>query len=63
MAELYGKATGCRGGRGGSMHLADLSIGFLGGNGIVGAGLGVAMGASLAAQVRSHRPGRGRHLR
>jgi TPP-dependent pyruvate/acetoin dehydrogenase alpha subunit len=53
MAELYGKATGCRGGRGGSMHLADKSLGFLGGNGIVGAGLGVAMGASLAAQVRS----------
>ncbi len=52
MAELYGKATGCSGGRGGSMHLADLSLGFLGGNGIVGAGLGVAMGASLAAQVR-----------
>jgi TPP-dependent pyruvate/acetoin dehydrogenase alpha subunit len=52
MAELYGKATGCRGGRGGSMHLADLSIGFLGGNGIVGAGLGIAMGASLASQLR-----------
>ena len=53
MAELYGKATGCRGGRGGSMHLADQSLGFLGGNGIVGAGLGVAMGAALGAQVRS----------
>jgi TPP-dependent pyruvate/acetoin dehydrogenase alpha subunit len=52
MAELFGKATGCRGGRGGSMHLADLSIGFLGGNGIVGAGVGIAMGASLGARLR-----------
>jgi TPP-dependent pyruvate/acetoin dehydrogenase alpha subunit len=52
MAELFGKATGCRGGRGGSMHLADMSIGFLGGNGIVGAGLGIAMGASLGSRLR-----------
>ena len=52
MAELFGKATGCRGGRGGSMHLADLSIGFLGGNGIVGAAVGIAMGAALASQMR-----------
>ena len=52
MAELFGKATGCRGGRGGSMHLSDSSVGFLGGNGIVGAGLGIAMGASLASKMR-----------
>ena len=52
MAELYGKATGCRGGRGGSMHLADPSVGFLGGNGIVGAGLGIAMGAALGSHLR-----------
>lgn len=52
MAELYGRATGCNGGRGGSMHLSDLSHGYLGGNGIVGAGVGLAMGAALAAQVR-----------
>jgi pyruvate dehydrogenase E1 component alpha subunit len=52
MAELFGKATGCRGGRGGSMHLADLSLGFLGGNGIVGAGLGIAMGAALGSHLR-----------
>ncbi len=53
MAELFGKATGCRGGRGGTMHLVDLSIGFLGGNGIVGAAAGVAMGAALGARLRS----------
>jgi TPP-dependent pyruvate/acetoin dehydrogenase alpha subunit len=52
MAELYGKATGGRGGRAGHMHLADFSIGLYGSNGIVGGGLGIAMGASLAAKMR-----------
>jgi pyruvate dehydrogenase E1 component alpha subunit len=52
MAELFGRATGIRGGRGGTMHLGDMALGFLGGNGIVGAGVGVAMGAALAAQLR-----------
>jgi TPP-dependent pyruvate/acetoin dehydrogenase alpha subunit len=52
MAELYGKADGCTGGRGGSMHLVDLSRGFLGSNGIVGAGLGLAMGTSLGMQMQ-----------
>ena len=52
MAELFGRATGCAGGRGGTMHLADFSLGYYGGNGIVGAGLGLAMGAALAAQLR-----------
>jgi pyruvate dehydrogenase E1 component alpha subunit len=52
MAELYGKATGCLGGRGGHMHLADFSLGLFGSNGIVGAGLGIAMGAALATQMR-----------
>jgi TPP-dependent pyruvate/acetoin dehydrogenase alpha subunit len=55
MAELWGKADGCTGGRGGSMHLVDLSRGFLGSNGIVGAGLGLAMGTSLAMKMQ-HRP-------
>jgi TPP-dependent pyruvate/acetoin dehydrogenase alpha subunit len=52
MAELYGKADGCTGGRGGSMHLVDKSRNFLGSNGIVGAGLGIAMGAALAMHLQ-----------
>lgn len=51
MAELLGRTTGVVGGRGGSMHLADASIGYLGGNGIVGAGLGLAVGAALSAKL------------
>ena len=49
MAELYGKVTGTCGGRGGSMHIADFSLGMLGANGIVGGGFGLAAGAALAA--------------
>lgn len=49
MAELYGKATGACRGRGGSMHVADFSLGMLGANGIVAGGLGIAAGAALAA--------------
>lgn len=52
MAELHGKATGSNGGRGGSMHVADLARGFIGSNGIVGAGVGLAMGAALGFKVR-----------
>jgi TPP-dependent pyruvate/acetoin dehydrogenase alpha subunit len=52
MAELYGKATGVSGGRGGSMHLADFSIGFIGTNGIVGASVGLALGDAFAAHHR-----------
>lgn len=55
MAELFGKANGVVGGRGGSMHLADVKHGFLGGNGIVGAGVGIAMGAALAAKLKGDR--------
>jgi TPP-dependent pyruvate/acetoin dehydrogenase alpha subunit len=50
MAELFGRATGTCRGRGGSMHIADASIGILGANGIVAAGLPLAVGAGLAAQ-------------
>lgn len=50
MAELYGKATGCCKGKGGSMHVADFSVGMLGANGIVGGGFGLAVGAALAAR-------------
>lgn len=49
MAELYGKVTGTCKGRGGSMHIADFSLGMLGANGIVGGGFGLADGAALAA--------------
>ena len=52
MAELLGKATGVCGGKGGSMHLADFSVGSLGESGIVGSAIPVATGAALAAQVK-----------
>ena len=51
MAELLGKSNGYCKGKGGSMHIADFSIGMLGANGIVGAGLPIATGAALAAQM------------
>jgi pyruvate dehydrogenase E1 component alpha subunit len=52
MAELWGKETGCNGGRGGSMHMFAPEYGFMGTNGIVGAGIPLAAGAALAAQLR-----------
>lgn len=52
MAELYGKATGYCKGKGGSMHIADINLGHLGANGIVGGGLPLAAGAGLAAKIR-----------
>jgi len=52
MAELFGKATGVSRGRGGSQHIADFSIGFLGSNGITGGGLPVAAGAALAIKMQ-----------
>lgn len=51
-AELLGRRTGVCRGKGGSMHLADFSVGSLGESGIVGAGIPVATGAGLSAQVR-----------
>ncbi len=52
MAELLGKSTGVCRGKGGSLHLADFSVGSLGESGIVGSGMPVAVGAGLSAQVR-----------
>jgi TPP-dependent pyruvate/acetoin dehydrogenase alpha subunit len=51
-AELFGKETGYCRGRGGSMHIADVTKGNLGANGIVGAGLPIALGAGLSIQKR-----------
>jgi TPP-dependent pyruvate/acetoin dehydrogenase alpha subunit len=51
MAEIQGKKTGYCKGKGGSMHIADFSIGMLGADGIVGAGLPIATGAALAAKL------------
>jgi pyruvate dehydrogenase E1 component alpha subunit len=52
MAELYGKETGVCRGRGGSMHVADFSLGMLGANGIVAAGCGLATGSGFSAAYR-----------
>jgi pyruvate dehydrogenase E1 component alpha subunit len=49
MAELFGRADGCSGGRGGSMHMFDLSRRFMGGYGIVGGNLPIAAGIALAS--------------
>jgi len=52
MAELFGKATGCSGGKGGSMHLFDTEKGFLGGHGIVGGHIPLITGAAFAIKYR-----------
>jgi len=52
MAELLGRDGGCCHGKGGSMHIADFSIGMLGANGIVGGGIGIATGAALSSAIR-----------
>lgn len=52
MAELFGKATGSNGGKGGSMHIADFSVGMLGANGVVAAGMPIAVGAAHAQKLR-----------
>ncbi len=52
LAEMFGKANGCSGGRGGSMHLFDAGSNFYGGNAIVGGGLPLAAGLGLADRMR-----------
>ena len=55
MCELFGRATGFNGGKGGSMHIADFSVGMLGANGVVAAGLPIAVGAAHALKIQSRR--------
>lgn len=52
MAELYGKATGCAQGKGGSMHLIDLSAGFLGATPIVASAIPIAVGVAFGTVMR-----------
>lgn len=52
MAELFGRAAGTNQGKGGSMHIADFSVGMLGANGVVGAGLPIAVGAAHALKIQ-----------
>ncbi|WP_255439847.1 alpha-ketoacid dehydrogenase subunit alpha/beta [Synechococcus sp. PROS-9-1] len=53
ISEIYGKATGCCGGKGGSMHLTDKSAGFIGATPIVGSTIPIAVGAALTAKRTS----------
>lgn len=55
MAELYGRSTGCCGGRGGSMHLIDLDVGFMGATPIVGGTVPLAVGAAWAASLKGEK--------
>ena len=52
MAELFGRETGTNKGKGGSMHIADMSRGMLGTNGVVGASVPLALGAALTSSVK-----------
>lgn len=52
MAELYGRATGCSRGKGGSMHLFDVELGFLGGHAIVGGQIPLATGVAFASKYK-----------
>jgi len=54
-AELLGKQAGYNRGKGGSMHIVDMSLGILGANGVVAGGLGIATGAGLSAKVRGEK--------
>jgi pyruvate dehydrogenase E1 component alpha subunit len=52
VAELYGRVTGCCGGRGGSMHLIDLDVGFMGATPIVGGTIPLAVGSAWASKLQ-----------
>ena len=56
MCELFGRATGSNGGKGGSMHIADFSVGMLGANGVVAAGMPIAVGAAHALKIKGESP-------
>jgi pyruvate dehydrogenase E1 component alpha subunit len=60
MAELYGKATGCAGGKAGSMHLVDFSKGIMGASAVVGTTIPVAAGYALALQREAKKTGKQR---
>jgi len=55
MAEIFGRKTGCCKGKGGSMHIADFSVGMLGANGVVGGGYNLAAGAALAQKMQGRK--------
>src|SRR5687767_9823177 len=55
MCELFGRASGCNSGKGGSMHIADFSVGMLGANGVVAAGIPIAVGAAHAIAIRKEK--------
>ncbi len=55
IAEIYGKVTGCCGGKGGSMHLTDQEAGFLGATPIVGSTVPIAAGAAFTSQLRKEK--------
>ena len=52
MRELFGRVGGVCGGKGGSMHIADFSVGMLGANGVVGANILIAAGAAQALRIK-----------
>ena len=55
LAEIYGKVTGCCRGRGGSMHLTDPSVGFVGSTAIVGNSIPIGVGLALSLQLKKSR--------
>ena len=52
MCELFGRASGTNHGKGGSMHIADFAVGMLGANGVVAAGIPIAVGAAHSSKIR-----------